>query len=487
MIGTFKDAFGWEGKKMKIKFGTSGWRAIMGDQFTFSNVKIVTQAIAEYLKKNGGRKVIVARDTRFMTENYAQLVAEVLAANGIKVLMPENPTPTPVVSYAIRHYKLDGGINITASHNPPEYCGIKFNPSDGSPAPTEVTSEIEKLIEKIDERKIPLMNLREASSKDLFEIIDPKPDYFKALSELIDIERIKSAGLRVIADLLYGSSIGYLDDLCQTICSDLDVVHNYRNPYFGGGRPESDETRLSEFSSRIKNLNWDVLISTDGDADRFGILDNNGEFVKPNEIIALLAYHLYKNKGKIGPVARTIATSHAVDAVAHTFKQKVLETPVGFKFLATVLMSENAVIAGEESGGLSIANHVPEKDGILACLLVLEMIAYEKKSLSEIRKQFEKEYGKFNNTRIDIDFQSDEEKKQFLDKFKNIEDYLVNLKIVDEDSVDGMRYFFDKDGSWLLVRPSGTEPIVRIYLESRDLQTLQTMLSAVRKISRYAE
>lgn len=469
---------------MKIKFGTSGWRAVISDQFTFSNVKIVSQAIAEYIKKTGGKTLIVARDTRFMTEHYAQLVAQVLAANGIKVLMPENPTPTPVVSFTIRHYKLAGGINITASHNPPEYCGIKFNPADGSPAPPEVTKEIEALIEKIDENRIPMISLREASSKELFEIFEPRAEYIKALAQKVDLERIKSAGLKVIADLLYGTSIGYLDDLCKLICSEVDVVHNYRNPYFGGDRPEPDEDRLRDIAEKVKNRGWDVVLATDGDADRFGIVDDNGEYVKPNEVIALLAQHLYTHRNFKGPVARTIATSHAVDSVAQAFKQKVLETPVGFKFLANVLLSENAVIAGEESGGLTIQGHTPEKDGILACLLVLEMIAYERKALSQIRKDFRRNYGEFFNTRIDFELSKEQEKQELLTKFRNIKDYISNIKITDQDSIDGIRYFFDKPGTWILARASGTEPVVRIYLEAKDLQIFQSMLLAIRKMSR---
>ncbi len=469
---------------MKIKFGTSGWRAIISDQFTFSNVKIVSQAIAEYIKKVGGKTVIVARDTRFMTEHYAQLVAQVLAANGIKVLMPENPTPTPVVSFAIRHYKLSGGINITASHNPPEYCGIKFNPADGSPAPPDVTKEIEAIIERIDESKVPLISIREASAKELFEIFDPKSDYMKAIAQKVDLERIRSAGLKVIADLLYGTSIGYLDELCKSICGEVEVYHNYRNPYFGGERPEPDEDRLRDLSEKVKNRGWDVVVATDGDADRFGIVDDNGEYVKPNEVIALLAHHLYTHRNLKGPVARTIATSHAIDSVAQFFKQKVLETPVGFKFLANVLLSENAVIAGEESGGLTIQGHTPEKDGILACLLVLEMIAYEKKSLSQIRKDFRSNYGEFFNTRIDFELTDEKEKQELLTKYRNIKDYLTGIKIVDQDSIDGTRYFFDRPGSWILARASGTEPVVRVYIEAKDLQTFQSILLAVRKMSR---
>lgn len=484
MINIWEDAFGWEGGSMKIKFGTSGWRAIISDDFTFKNVRIVSQAIAEYLKKTGGKSIIVARDTRFMTESYARLVAEVLTANGIKVLMPENPTPTPVVSFSIRQHKLSGGINITASHNPPEYCGIKFNPSDGSPAPPEITQQIESIIMTINEDKISTMSLVEANSKDLFEIFDPKPDYLNALTRLVNLEIIKKAKLKVIVDLMYGTAIGYLDDLCSKVCQEIEIFHNYRDPYFGGGRPEPDEERLSLLANRVKSKGWDVVLAVDGDADRFGIVDDEGRYVKPNEVIALLAHHLYKNKGMKGPVARTVATSHALDEVAKAFKESVVETPVGFKFLASALLNEKAVIAGEESGGLSIANHVPEKDGILACLLILEMISYEQKPLSQIRKEFNEHYGNFFNSRVDLKLSSNDEKKNLFEKFEAIEKYLTDLKVISKDKVDGLRYFFDKPGSWLLVRSSGTEPLIRVYFEAREETTYQKLNALVRKVSR---
>jgi phosphoglucomutase len=469
---------------MKIKFGTSGWRAIISDEFTFKNVRIVSQAIAQYVKKTNGKRLIVARDTRFLTERYARLVAEVLTANGVKVLMPENPTPTPVVSFAIRHHKLDGGINITASHNPPEYCGIKFNPADGSPAPPEVTQQIESIMASLEESKISTMPLVEANKNDLFEIFDPKPDYLNALAKIIDFDAIKKAKLKVIVDLMYGTAMGYLDELCSKLTTEVEIFHNYRDPYFGGDRPEPDEERLALLANRVRSKGWDVVLAVDGDADRFGIVDDEGKYVKANEVIALLAHHLYKNKNMKGPVARTVATSHAVDEVAKSFKEKVVETPVGFKFLASVLLNEKAVIAGEESGGLSIANHVPEKDGILACLLVLEMIAREGKPLSQIRKDFRERYGNFLNSRVDFELSSDEEKKKLFQKFENLEEYSKDLRVVSSDRVDGLRYFFDKPGSWLLVRVSGTEPVIRVYFEAKDESTYQKLNMLVRKISR---
>ncbi len=471
---------------MTIKFGTSGWRGIISDDFTFENVKAVAQAIAEHLKEREEAKsgVIVGRDTRFMTERYAAVVAEVLTGNGIKVYMPEGPVPTPVISFTILNMQLDGGVNITASHNPPEYCGIKFNPSSGGPALPNVTRSIEEKIARVKAGEIPVksMPIKEAASKGLFEIIDPYDDYYKKVKETIDFERIKSAGITVVVDLMYSAAIGYLDPIIREIAAGHEIIHDFRDPYFGGGRPEPDESRMRTVVEIVRDRKWMVGIAVDGDADRFGIVDDEGDFIKPNEVIALLAEHLYKNKGLKGPVARSIATSNAIDAVARSFGEDVMETPVGFKFLGPLLMQNGAVIAGEESGGLSIQKHTPEKDGLIADLLVLEMIAYEGKPLSKIRKDFVKKYGNFHNTRLDIALETPKDKEELMEKFRHLKDEFAGMKIVKRDEIDGVRYTFEMPDTWLLARPSGTEPLIRVYVESTNLKVFRKLVSGVRKI-----
>jgi len=471
----------------KITFGTSGWRGIIADDYTFDNLRIVSQAVAEYIKEKEDpeKGVIVTRDTRFLTEKFVRVVAEVLTGNGIKVLMTEKPTPTPVVSYTIRKQKLAGGINLTASHNPPEYCGFKFNPSDGGPALPEVTSFIESKIAEIQSGnlKVKKMDMMAATREGLFELIDPSKEYLEGLKKLVDFERIKELGIKVAADLLYGTAIGYLDVICRSVASECLIVHDYRDPYFGGGRPEPDQKRMSYLGNLVMEKNLDVGLAVDGDADRFGIVDEKGNYVKPNEVIALLAWHLYKNKGKKGPSARSVATSKALDAVVSSFGENVIETPVGFKYLGNLILTQNVVIAGEESGGLSVQDHIPEKDGILACLLMLEMIAYEKKKLSDIRKEFEENFGKFHNARIDLEFRDESEKKSVMRKFEDIEDDFAGLKITSVDRTDGMKFFFGED-TWMLIRPSGTEPVVRIYVESVDEEKFRNLMEEVRKFAR---
>jgi len=471
----------------KITFGTSGWRGIIADDYTFENLRIVSQAVAEYIKEKEDpeKGVIVTRDTRFLTEKFVRVVAEVLVGNGIKVFMTEKPAPTPVVSYTIRKEKLSGGINLTASHNPPEYCGFKFNPSDGGPALPEVTSFIESKIAEIQSGNLEIrrMDIMKATHNGLFELIDPSKDYVERLKELVDFDKIADSGVKVAMDLLYGTAIGYLDLICRSISKECLVIHNYRDPYFGGGRPEPDQKRMSYLGNLVVEKGLDVGLAVDGDADRFGIVDERGNYVKPNEVIALLAWHLYKNKGKKGPSARSIATSKALDAVAKSFGENVIETPVGFKYLGNLILTQNVVIAGEESGGLSIQDHVPEKDGILADLLILEMMAYEGKKLSEIKKEFEENFGKFYNARIDLEFRDDSEKESVIRNFEDIEESFANLKVTSVDRTDGMKFFFGED-TWMLVRSSGTEPVVRIYVESVDEKRFRDIMEEVRKFAR---
>jgi len=469
---------------IEIKFGTSGWRGVIANDFTFSNIRVVSQAVAEYVKENGkGRGIIVGYDTRFMTEKFADVVVEVIAGNGIKVHLCEFPTPTPVISNYIIRNELDGGVNLTASHNPPEYCGLKFNPASGGPALPEVTKRVEEFIRKVQTGEIPVKSVhrREAEKKGLVKIIDPSKDYIEVLRNMLDFDAIKRAKLKAIVDVLYGTAKGYLDNVIKTLCEDWEILHDYRDPYFGCGRPEPDRERMKSVGRVVIEKGYHVGLGVDGDADRFGIVDENGDFVTPNEFIAIAAEHLYENRGFRGPVARSIATSHALDFVARAHGEECSVTPVGFKFLGPLVAEKGYVIAGEESGGLSIQNHVPEKDGILAVLLALEMIAYYGKSFSEIRKDFVGKYGIFYNSRIDVKLESEEKKKKLMDEFSNV-DTFAGLRVCNKNTMDGYLYEFAEGDSWLLVRPSGTEPLVRIYFESRDRKVFESIESEVRKL-----
>lgn len=464
---------------MKIKFGTSGWRGIIADDFTVENLKRVSQAIADYLNnKTRSPKIIVSYDTRFMTEYFARIVMNVMNGNGIKVFMCDKPTPTPVVSFYIISRKLDGGINLTASHNPPQYFGLKFNPSNGAPAPVEVTKEIEERIQKID-----ISDVRETEkSTDLFEIIDPAKEYFEYLAKRVDLAKIREKGLKVAADLMFGTSMGYLDNLLIENTENPVFLHNYRDPYFGGYRPEPNKERMNELAEIIKSKNLDCGLATDGDADRFGVVDNNGNFITPNEFIGMVAYHLYKNKSLKGPSARSVATSHLIDEVTSSFGYEVFETPVGFKYLGELLLERNIVVGGEESGGLTIQSHLPEKDGILACMLALEMIAYSDESLSKIREEIKKQFGRFYDKRLDIELKSHEDKDNYISLFKKLPSKIKTKRFLNEKNIDGIQYIFEGKHNWILARPSGTEPVVRIYIEATDEEFFNEVIQEVRKL-----
>lgn len=463
---------------MKIKFGTSGWRGIIAEDFTVDNLKLVSQAIANYLKDISDEpKIIVGYDTRFMTEYFSQIVRKVMNGNGIKVLMCDKPTPTPVISYYIISEKLDGGINLTASHNPPQYLGLKFNPKSGAPAPLEVTKRIEENLQNIS-----LSDVKEAVDNELFEIVDPSAGYFEYLAQKIDFERIKSRKIQVATDLMFGTAIGYLDSLLMKITEKPLMFNRYRDPYFGGYRPEPDESRMGELKEVIESHNLACGLATDGDADRFGIVDDKGDFITPNEFIGLVAYHLYKNKKLEGPSARSIATSHFLDEIVRSFGYETLETPVGFKYLGELLLEKNIVVGGEESGGLTIQSHVPEKDGILACMLALEMIAYFDKPLSELRKDLVSEFGEFFDERIDIELSSLDEKSRYMDEFSKLPDKIKTKKVTEKKELDGVQYIFEGKHNWVLARPSGTEPVVRIYIETTDRELFDEIIKEVKNL-----
>lgn len=488
-------------EKGKIKFGTSGWRGVLAEDFTFENVRIVAQAIAHQLLqepkiKNG---VLIGYDTRFMAEEFSWTVAQVFAGNGIHCYICQNPVPTPVISYTIRKRQFAGGINITASHNPFYWNGIKFNSDTGGPALPEITQKIEQEIENIlnGQSAVKLMFHQDKNFKDFIHPINPEEGYFEEIYKKLDTTRIRQQKRKVCVDVVYGTGIDYLDALLRKLLpesseKDLNVIHDFRDPYFGGYRPEPDKKRLEELGKVVLENRADLGLAVDGDSDRFGIVDDQGVAVSANEYLAIVAYHLYKNKGLKGDSARSVATSHAIDRVVSHYGFKTNVTPVGFKYIGDAIINQNIVLGGEESGGLSIQNHVPEKDGILACLLALELLAYEEKPLSRIRKEVEDTFGKFYNARIDVELESEAKKAEIMDFFRNVQNEVYGFTIKEKLPIDGFGFVLDilpdmatqgKDREgWILARASGTEPLVRIYIESTDREVFLRLKSEVEKI-----
>jgi len=471
-----------------IKFGTSGWREIIARDFTFDNVRLATQAIADYLQAEranpqsplAGRKpvVILGHDTRFLGRHFSLAAAEVLAANGLKPQLCDRDTPTPVIAHTIRHRRAIGGINLTASHNPAEYQGLKFSTSNGAPATPEVTQQIEANVLKLQAANwsfpaVPFGTYTCAT-------LDPLPAYFKQIEKLIDFAVIKRAKLKVALDISYGTAHGYLDVLLARAGAKVTMFHNELNPLFGGHHPEPNAAGMADAAKFVRSGQAQIGLGTDGDADRFGIVDQDGTWLTPNQILALALYHLKKNRGWTGAVVRTVPTSHQVDAVAKLLGVKVHETPVGFKYIGALMESEAIIVGGEESGGLSVKGHVPEKDGILACLLMAELVATEQKSLGRILKELAKKTGEFYSDRINISF-SPEKKAALLARLGSGLTAIGKFKVQQFITTDGFKFLLP-DGEWVAFRASGTEPLIRCYLEAKTTAKLKQLDTACRRL-----
>jgi phosphoglucomutase len=458
-----------------IKFGTSGWRAIIADEFTFDAVRQVTQAIANWITQHApGSQVIVGYDTRFMAETFAEQAARLISASGLNPMLTDRATPTPAIAFAIRSNAASGGINFTASHNPAVYCGMKFSASDGAPALPEVTEEIEREIAKLEGKKIPI------PAKDQpVESLALVDDYLNDLAKKIDLSAIAKAGLRLAYDPLWGTGRGYVDKALADAGCDVRMIHDYRDVYFGGHSPTPEAEYLHELRDTVLRDGCHLGLSTDGDADRFGIIDRDGTFVEPNQIIALLVDYLAESRGWTDAVARSVATTHLVDRVASRRGIKVIETPVGFKYIGKLIDDDAISIGGEESAGLSIRGHWPEKDGILACLLVAEMVAKRGASLSEMLARTYSQVGKVVNGRIGVEL-TPELKTGLSSKLSAGATEFAGHRVGSVNRIDGAKFILD-DGSWILMRPSGTEPLVRVYAEASNERELEVLLESGRK------
>lgn len=454
---------------MAIKFGTDGWRAVISDEFTFANVRIVAQAIASYVNhhKLAKKGIIVGYDTRFLAEHYAEEIVKVLHGNGITCYMTDRDTPTPVVAFSVKDKKAGGAIMITASHNPPQYCGMKFIPDYAGPAFSNITDEIEKYL-KSGEKSVSKVSLK-------IERFNPINRYLKHLEEIVDFDSIKKAKLKIAYDPLWGTGREYLDKVLQELGCKVSIIHGYRDVLFGGITPEPIGDHLKELKELVVREVCSAGLSTDPDADRFGVVDEKGNYISANQVISAVFSYLVDERGESGSVARSIATTHMIDAIADFHGVKVHETPVGFKHIAEIMLREPVILGGEESGGLTIGDHIPEKDGILANLLICEMIARWKKPLSQIIKDVSEKYGHFYNRRINLKLT--EPSKETLMKLLEKEPPArsAGAKLSHISRVDGIKMVFD-DKSWILARPSGTEPIIRTYYENTSESKLKDMI-----------
>lgn len=455
----------------KIKFGTSGWRGILAEDFTFDRVRVVAQAIADYLNENrkgSPPQVIVGYDTRFLGKRFAEAVASVLAGNGIGVIRSADPVPTPVVSFEILQRKLSGGINVTASHNPPEWNGLKFSPAWGGPALPETTRQIEARANVLlkEPSAVRPLTRAEAEKQGLWQDERIGDAYREKVSHLLDRSAFEQGKLRVAVDPFWGTSLGYLDRILLDMGATIDLIHDERNPTFGGIRPDPEGESLSELILKTREGNYDLGLATDCDADRFGILDRGGVPVVPNYMIALLVDYLVTDRKWTGKIARSVATSHLVDAVARHHGLEIIETPVGFKYIGELIAKNEILLGGEESGGISIRGHLPEKDGILTCLLVAEMVAKRKRPIRTMLDDLFRRVGAFFPLRRDLHL-SEKGRERVAALLKNPPATIDGKKVISTSTLDGTKFFLE-GGSWVLIRPSGTEPVVRIYVETAE-------------------
>jgi phosphoglucomutase len=451
-----------------IKFGTSGWRGLIADDFTFANVRLAVTAIAEHVNaKAKDPTILVGYDTRFYSEEFSQLAVDILQHHGIRTLLCETFTPTPAIAFEIMRRKLDGAVNFTASHNPAQYHGLKFSSADAGPALPEVTKDIEaRAAQSAANGGVPPLPHHETNST-RGEKINLRQNYLKRLDELVQFETLRKAKSTFVVDALHGCGAGYLD---RTLSDHGVTVHarrTERDCLFDGTGPDVSEENLAPLRKAVIDSRATAGLATDGDADRFGIVDRDGTWIQPNLILALVYDYLVETRKWAMPAARSVATTEMIDAVAKSHGQTVYQTPVGFKYIGQLIREDKITMGGEESAGLTIRGHIPEKDGILACLLVAEMIAARGDSIGEqVRAMYKKLGREFWPVRENLHL-SDEQKANAVKRVAVDSSTLAGRKVVSIDRTDGAKFVFD-DGSWMLLRLSGTEPLLRLYVEANS-------------------
>ena len=488
-----------------IRFGTSGWRGIIAEDFTLTSLRRITHAAAEHIRENReyGYKgeeyllhlktngvvppripqVVIGYDTRYLSEEFAKNAAEAFAAEGFNVLFSEGESPTPVTAWTVTHARAAGGVTVTASDSPPHYNGIKWTPYWGGPAIPPVTDDLETRSQGLtiaeSEKFIPF---EQGVSSGLIKTRDFHADYFKHLFSLLDDKAIRKAGLKIAADAVHGSVRTYLRPALERLGAKVTGLREDRDVMFGGRQPDTGEETLKPLRETVLRNKLHLGLACDGDGDRFGVIDSDGTWISPNQVLGLALEHLVKNRGLKGKLARSVMTSHFADAIARHYGLEVRETAVGFKHVGNLLRTGQYLLGGEESGGLSIMGHVPEKDGILACLLMAEMVAWERKPIKKILAELNKKVGNFVNSRLTLYLDKDANLPALIEKLQHHPPLnLAGAPVWRIDHTDGFKFIM-KDGSWLGLRPSSTEAIVRLYAEAATLPRMNSLIDAGKKI-----
>jgi len=466
---------------MTIRFGTDGWRAVISDTFTFANLRLVAQAIADYVLEEASddqTEVVIGFDTRFLSDRYATEVARVLAGNGIIAHLTRADAPTPAISYTVVHKKAAAGVMITASHNAPRYNGLKLKAAFGGAALPEQAGHIEAYLARNQEmaRGPNVMDYQAALDQGLIQLFDPAWAYYEHLSQMVDLDVISASELRVVTDAMYGSARKCIADMLARTRCRVHQIRGEMNPGFGGIHPEPVAHYLSALAAAIQTHHADLGLATDGDGDRIGAMDAHGDFVDPHHIFALALRHLVEERGWSGTVVKSVSTTRMVDQLASRYDLPLVETPVGFNHIADRMLRDDVLIGGEESGGLSIKGHIPEGDGVLMGLLLLEIVAAAGAPLHELVADLQADVGPAHYARHDIPLRSPVAKEEMVARLTgDAPDSLAGEKVVEVGTLDGVKYLL-ADDSWLLIRPSGTEPVLRVYAEARSPEGVQSLL-----------
>lgn len=476
---------------MTIRFGTDGWRAVISEEFTFANVRHVAQAIADYLSEGApdasqttpsaypAPSVVVGFDTRFLSDRYAIAVAEVLAANGVQVILSRTFCPTPALSYAVRHLGTQLGVMITASHNPPRYNGLKIKASHGGAASSSLIKAIEARLQAnlAAGRQPQALPIEEAVAAGTVQRLNLLPVYLDHVRELVDVACLGLANLRVAVDPMHGAGRGYLRSILAAVGTDVLEIRGGLNPGFGGIHPEPIARNLTALVAAVRDNRCDVGLATDGDADRIGAMDARGTFVNPHIIFALALRHLVEHYGWRGAVVKTISTTQMVNLLADRYDLPLFETPVGFNYICDHILTNDVLIGGEESGGITIKGHIPEGDGILMGLLLLEIMACLDQPLHVIIQDLMDDIGPFYYARHDARARPFAKPELVARLAASAPSELAGVRVRQVNDSDGVKYLL-ADDSWLLIRPSGTEPVLRIYSEARSRERVQALLKA---------
>jgi len=462
-----------------IKFGTDGWRGVIAEDYTFANARIVAQAIARYVVRceDARKGVIIGYDHRFASDGIASAVADVISATGTSIFLTDKPCPTPAVSLLVRQRGAAGGLMITASHNPYQWNGIKYKASYGSSALPSIVTQIESDLDVVQRESVPPLPPR----KNLIHPLEPRAPYLDTLEKLVDWQRLRDAKLRFVFDPMHGSATGLLPELFRRNGIVCDEIRGARDPRFGGVHPEPIEPHIAALRQAVLAGKFDAGLCADGDGDRIGAIDRDGAFINPHQILALLVWHLAGTRNLPGDIAKTFSVTKLIDKLATKFGRKLHETPIGFKYICELMLEQNILIGGEESGGIGTSLYIPERDATVSALLLAELMAWHGKSLGELLAALTAEFGEYHYGRVDLDLKPGQKEKAMA-HFSDVKlTRILDLAVVRREDMDGIKVCLGDTG-WVMVRASGTENLLRVYCETSNSETTQRVLEAVTQI-----